>query len=83
MLFLSTEKLSCKVRITKVVLIQLKKIKAAAKVMMWCKLNLGALLALVYLNRFRVSLKQRHVWQPTKAKPNFENTLRVTETGLI
>lgn len=84
MWYLITEKLSCKMGILKVGRTQLKKIKAAAEVMMQCKLSLGALLALVYLNRFRTTLKQRQVsWQPTKAKPNLENTLRVTEIGLI
>lgn len=59
MRFINTEELSCKIEAINV-LTQLRKIKAAAEVMMWCKLNvLGALLALVYLNRFRVSLRQR------------------------
>lgn len=60
MRFINTKELSCKIDAMKVVLTQLRKIKAAGEVMMWCKLNvLGALLALVYLNRFRVSLRQR------------------------
>lgn len=57
--FLSTEELCCKIWTMKVFLIQLRKIKAAAEVVM-CKLNIfGALLSLVYLNRFKLSLRRR------------------------
>lgn len=84
MRYTGTKGLSYKIGATKVVLAQLRKIKAAAEVMIMCKLKcFGGSLNTGSFNRSRISFRQRQdPLQPTKGKTD-PDTLRAAEIGLM